>query len=260
MHKHTRSHTICSATALNGKIHFVLPINPSPCSLCNLLDVKSRWELVLNRASFPMPPGRWARESSAHQTRNLVKTQTTDLLWFYRDTVSKTTDWGWAAMLTGPKQSWQWYHLWKIVFWTTIWLHFPSCKADMPKFILLLALLCFLIPTHMWHPAWRSLIIWKFEETELQRSTLNTSRNIVPPSQGQKSVQKHFEWFWVSQRESIQCKLTSPLHFRKPWACITFFRDQMHVPSHVCALSHSSCQEYSLWSVFVHCLPLLSFP
>lgn len=128
----------------------------------------------------------------------------------------KITDWGWISMLTGPRHSWQWYHLWEIVVWTTVWLHFPSCEADMPQSTLLLWLMCFLIPTHMWHPAWRSLIIWKFEQTELQRNTLNTSRNIVPPSQGQKSVHKHLEWFWISQRESIECKLTSALHFRKP--------------------------------------------
>lgn len=105
----------------------------------------------------------------------------------------------------------QWYHLWEFVVWTTVWLHFPSCKDDMQQSTLLLRLLCSLIPTHLWHPAWRSLLIRKFEGTEPQRSTLNTSRSIVPLSQGQKSVHKHFEWFWISRRESIQCKLTSAL-------------------------------------------------
>lgn len=67
------------------------------------------------------------------------------------------------------------------------------------------------------------------------------------------------EWFWISQRESIQCKLTSTLHFRKQRTHTAFFREQMHISSHVSAFSHLSSLEYFLWSVFVHCLSLLSF-
>lgn len=136
-------------------------INPSPYSLCNLLDDKSRWQVLLSRASFPMPPGRWAQGGFAHQTRNLVKAQTTDLLWADKDTVSKITDWGWAAMLTSPRQSWQWYHLWKFVFWTTVWLHLPSCKADMPQSTLLSGLLCSLILTDSWMKIPYNLKIWR---------------------------------------------------------------------------------------------------
>lgn len=153
-----------------------------------------------------------------------------DPLWADKDTVSKITDWGWTAMLTGPRQSWQRYHLWEIVVWTTVWLHFPSCKADVPQSTLLLGLLCSLIPTHVWHPAWRALIIWKFEETKLQRNTLNTSRNIAPPSQGQKSVHKHF-WVVLSfpeRKHSVQVHICTSLQkamglyhiLQRPDACL----------------------------------------
>lgn len=183
------------------------PINPSLYSLCNLLGDKSRCQALLDRASFPLPPGRWARGSSAHQTRNLVSTQTSDLLW-----ADKITDWGWTAMLPGPRQSWQRYHLWEIVVWATVLLHLSSCKADRPQSTLLLGLLCSLIPTHVWYPAWRTLAIQKFEETVLQRTTLNTSRNIVPPSQGQKSVHKHF-WVALNFPRKKAFSANSRLHF-----------------------------------------------
>ena len=81
---------------------------------------------------------------------------------------------------------------------------------------------------------------------------------MVPPSQGRKTVYKHFEWFWISQRESLQCKLTSALHFSKLRTLTTFFRDQRHIPSHISAFSHSSSQQYI--SVKCFCpLPLFAF-
>lgn len=57
---------------------------------------------------------------------------------------------------------------------------------------LLSGLLHTLITTYFWHHGWRSLIIWNFEKMEQQKSTLYFKSNMVPPSQGQKSVHKHF--------------------------------------------------------------------
>lgn len=156
-----------------------------------------------------------------------------------------------------PRQSWQWYHLWEIVVWTTGWLHFPSCKADMPQSTLLLGLLCSLISTHVWHPSWRSLIIWKSEETELQKNTLNTSRNIVPPSQGHCAQTLGVVLNFPERKHSMQTHVcTSESH-----GLVSHSLETRCMPSsHICASSHSSCQKYFLWSVFVHCLPLLSLP
>lgn len=46
-------------------------IHPSPYSLCNLLDGKSRWQVLLNRATFLMPPRELGARKLSHQTRNL---------------------------------------------------------------------------------------------------------------------------------------------------------------------------------------------
>lgn len=147
-------------------------IHPSPDSLCNLLDGKSTWQVLLNTVSFLMLPREHkealpTRQGTWWKPKLLIYCGLTKILCLKWPTEDEQHCW------QPQDRAHNGSTIENLCFEPLFGCISPAVKLSCCNPSSFQGYCVLSSPLNFWHHGWRSLIIWNSERAELRRSTLN---------------------------------------------------------------------------------------